>query len=1630
MDGLGPWVLGTELGRGAEGVVWRCHHRDQPDRVGALKLAHARPRDPRHAARQLALLRALDHPGVLPVWDAGEREGQPWIVSPLAEGTSVLALRTDPPQPEAVVLSVGAQLAEILAHAHARGVWHRDLKPANLVVRPDGRLVVLDFGCAAAGFLTALTATGDRAPGTPEYAPPEWFLADGDPAAHDLYALGVLLVELLDGRPAFAPMLLDDLVEHKLAGPLRPERGPAVVAALAMALTDPDPTRRPGADEARAVLAPWAAPIAPVSDATWAPEVGPSVPAPVARVGRYEVLGELGRGGMGVVYRARDPELQREVAVKVAGVAGSSRGRAARVDHLLSEARAIARFDHPNLVRVLDAGRHDGGVFFAMELVDGPDLGAVLRERGTPPLDQALAWTLAIGRALAHAHAAGVVHRDVKPGNVLLDPSGSPRLTDLGLAVEAHTGAAAAGTPGYMAPEQAHGDEVGPQADVYGLGAVLYELLTGTLPHGRGHALQLLHRTTTLDPPPVRSRAPGLPADLDDVLRTALDRDPARRYPDAGSLCADLERVRRGEPVACVPQPLRRRLGWQLRRRRTAVVVLGVAIAAVGLVVGVPAARRALRERDAASRLEVVEARIDQARAEGDEGRARELFDAFVTLPANEGTAALGRAWLWRADRDGDVESLLEAYAVSTRAADQREALLRVAQRYEQEGLLDELAGVLAIAGQRGLVDEGFDRVLAALEVASRRPVAPDRLGTADDLAPLVGLLAHVTTTAHLVRDVLVVGDDAVVIAVDPEGRAARLARDLGAATPLDLPSGTVRAVRGPGPPWVAVVGAADVQVGEVAGATFRSVMSWPGPERIGGHGLARADLDRDGRPELYIGHGDRRVTGMHLDEGGTWVPFEPLPEFRWANSAPVALDAVDAGAALAVATRGWGLYDARVYGAPVSDEGRPSRWTRVRAGSVSDVAGLRGPQGWRVLAPVGGPIPNRDVWPASLGPDGPPPVVRVIEADGTTTQVVAGPHGGAVPFDADGDGVDEVALARGYDLVLAREGTAGWVTVRVGHARALGAADIDGDGDQELLVSVDGRLHALGAGEDLLPGWVPAVQVAEAPPAGAGALASEIQRAEDLCALGFGEDCADRLARLADLAADPDLAATLQLRSAALAASQGRTELAVERYLRAADRIGPPGRQAAADTLRAAGEPDRALELAPDDPVLQALAAVPALTVVGAEGLSPVAQVADPMGARLEPGAGLWLTPLGPEPVLEVPLRFDGPRLGVDLSLDLLGLEWAGGLVLELTDADGGEVVTLVTYGHGGGGVVQTTLHGSAGAGLVRNASSAPAPVLGELRLRAEIRAEDGSAVITLEAPWGTERVAGRRAAPLAAGPMRLVVRAKDPDIQSVAELRITSLVLRGLTPVPSSPSGLARAARALVLGAPQEALAELPEEPEADRLRVLALDDLGRWGETTPVLARMMRADPEGTAAWARRALRLRGEPLGRMVMEALGSEAAAEAWWGLELVARGPTPDPRLVRALTAGPLAEVHTDDVDLLRARARSWSSLGKFAIVADQLEEAWAATRTAEAGPERDRTLTAILLERAALHTARGDRVPAMEDLRQALATSAVPDLTADLVRADPRFTPLHDLDAWGELVLAASPLPGDPPAR
>jgi len=520
-------------------------------------------------------------------------------------------------------------------------------------------------------------------------------------------------------------------------------------------------------------------------DLVSAGDPGPSDPADRRRVGKYRLIREVGRGGMAVVHEAEDLDLHRVVALKIVAAPDQHPHLIAR---LRREAKIIAQLRHPNIVAVHEVGtaRDATGAtvhYIAMEFVRGPTLAHVLAEAKTE--GEALLRMLEdVARAVGHAHEQGVIHRDLKPGNILVDERGRGRLVDFGLAygedfrTKLTATQSVLGTPQYMAPEQVTGEaeQVGPPTDVYALGAILYEVLAGRLPYEGRSAAELYDRILHHPPVPLAEAAPSVDPRLALVCSKAMEKDPARRYADGEAFADDLARARFGQTVSARPPGVLRRVQDSLAGRRTAAAMLVGGLALL-LLAAVVLPRLLVQERQSLQQLRkrtrtALDASLALRRAGSMEGMerfvaeteeaCRETLRRFPDLA--EPHYILGR--MHRATMHEDEALAAQEQALEldpTFAPALYERIVLIASRYERR--LEELhqwswretppGEAMAAARRRAEADESalalLERLESDLARLRRLDAAPSAIGPGE-MASAEGLLAWLTGDAAEAR--------------------------------------------------------------------------------------------------------------------------------------------------------------------------------------------------------------------------------------------------------------------------------------------------------------------------------------------------------------------------------------------------------------------------------------------------------------------------------------------------------------------------------------------------------------------------------------------------------------------------------------------------------------------------------------------------------------------------------------------------------------------------------------------------------------------------------------------------------------------------------------------------------------
>jgi len=525
------YIPGRSIGRGRAGEVFRGTDTVLSRPVAVRRLAEGAGEEGK-TARFLAAARAaarLGHPRIVAVHDTGRDARGAFIVTALAEGQPLRALMQAKVRFELNrIVDIGRQVAEALDHAHSHGVLHRNLRPENIFVGSGDRVAVADFGLAAR--LSDLSPQELSSGSIIQYTAPEALLRGRVDARSDLYALGVVLYEMALGHPPFRG---HDIGHQHVNDPV-PLPGPGerplpeFLSRVILRCLEKERDRRYA--DARALL-----------EELSLREVVPGMV--VAE--RYEVLAEIGRGGMGAVYRARDVEMDESVALKVLGGEIDAE-TAARLVQEVKTARSVV---HPNVVRVHTLEKWRDFRYLVMEYIHGLPLPRWIERVPCPSRADRLHVAVQVAAGLEAAHRAGIVHRDIKPQNVLVTSAGQAKILDFGIArleASGHTLTAQGmvlGTPGYMSPEQVLGKPLDRRTDIYSFGAVLYYLFTGIEPFERREVREtLMSHLRGVERAPVEID-PTLPRALSEAIVRALAVEPADRFPSVEVLAAALSRA-------------------------------------------------------------------------------------------------------------------------------------------------------------------------------------------------------------------------------------------------------------------------------------------------------------------------------------------------------------------------------------------------------------------------------------------------------------------------------------------------------------------------------------------------------------------------------------------------------------------------------------------------------------------------------------------------------------------------------------------------------------------------------------------------------------------------------------------------------------------------------------------------------------------------------------------------------------------------------------------------------------------------------------------------------------------------------------------------------------------------------
>jgi serine/threonine protein kinase len=1642
---IGEWVVEEVLDGDGR---YRCHRVDSTFRKAVLTAF--RGPDRQAAEQQAGHLARLHHPNIGGVLGATFSGDELFVVAELVQGSSLRSfLRAAEAMPTRTVVTVAYELADALSAAHERGVVHGDVRPESVLLGLDGKARLVGF---------ERMGTSDDWSTVPRYAAPEVVVPGARPTmAGDAYAFGVVLYELARGGRGEVLHPREASLDESVPRPLRD---------LVASLTHPDPVVRPTLAKARQVLHQLLLDLSEVTidDTFRAPVEAEDAPPPMpTRIGRYDVVRELGRGGVGVVYEGADPVLERRVALKLL-IAGSW-ARPREVQRFKLEAQAVARLDHPGIVKILDIGGDLEGAWFAMEFVDGPSLADALEARGGRlPWREAVAVAAQVARALQHAHEQGLLHRDVKPNNVLLDGDRA-KLADFGLALDAasdHTRLTGTGqvlgTPTYMAPEQAAGelDRMGPHTDVYGLGVLLYEALTGRVPYEGATPLQVIANILGGDAAPPRRHVPDLPRELDTITLKALRLDPRDRYASAAGFADDLERLLAGDSILAADPTWLERLGHSARRHRrvlTAAVAAGVVVllAFVGLRAAVDWSVERRREGDAHDALDGVRRRMADARAAGRPAEADEAFRTFVGRPEHAGTTALVEAWRARADElgaagdaAGRLSALSSAYLAARRPPDVDGTLVALATAAHEEGDFELVVALGELLGSRYPHLAGQVKPLVRDALAARRHLQRAAgLVAGDGQARAAAVLAEGVRTRWT----------RVSVTPDPREPGRSFVYDGHVLAVADRRLEPVYTTDFPSSPLAVPVGDHTALL-QFRGPTGQArTLSWDGraltpapPARLGELNTAVAgDLDADGVTELWAGAW-RRLYRLDAGPDG-WTPTSAHAETNESNSqiADVLATDVDGDGRqdLVVAAGEWGAYDVRWFS---WDAGRGREGAapglglrgRIRLGVVHDLEATRAADGSaRVVLCKIDEFPNlrvfpesapfgaaAGVWELSFGADGAVAGRHVF--DGACRRVRAG--------DFDGDGLQDFAVSDDHRSAVAlRRADDGFDTLWLEDTDIEEVMQADDDAAAELVVWDDadnGRVWLLGVdgGPDVLPPLSsPHVPAAVVPDAN-HAFVESWARADDLVGLGRLADAQRAFRDLATLRWGSAEGIDALLRSADLAFARGAFAEAAATYLEA-DGMGTEGALAAAIRSRRAGRDEAGelelLRLARSRDALDAEgadrlallqpSAQPPVVVTFDAPLDPRFEVPEPLWVTRSPGRGeLALDPDDAGVLLRLPVTPTGRWLGVELDGAFERTEWGSTLSFGFERrGTSAPFVSVELAGRGGGEVVErrvicVTPWGQAG-GVLPPGQDVPLHVSVWTQVDGTVRCSGEGA----SPAWLGER-RPMEGAPWPDGPWDFVVRSTS-QVTASGGVSLRSLTLHGVVVDPAAPVTDA-ARRGLVDGVPTG-------EVWGDLVAAAHREDV------TGVVAGLaaLPADDPRSEQVRRWLLHPRLQTWGGVLRASFGDRWPEElaGAWSSPLLSQGRR-DPELRDMLlrwTDGAERVEPTSEPDralvqlLLLTKGATALHHGQWAVARAALERAVALGLPAASSDDDvkwTRTVVAVgLVDLAELATHDADPDGAFALLERAFATTPIPIVLGDVVRSRPGLAPLHADPRW-----------------
>ncbi len=574
---FGRYIIEKELGKGGMGKVYQAYDPNLERTIalktmltdGAVKESYKKRflREARSTAK-------LNHLNIVTVYDIGFHEKAFFFTMDCLKGGSLQGWIKEEKVNLSTLLDIVIKVIRGVGYAHQQGFVHRDLKPANVMMDENGEPKIMDFGLVKLAKESSVLSKSGSVMGTLQYMPPEQ-AEDSSKVDQrcDIYSLGVILYLIIAKKLPFeAPNqigLVYQITQEEAIAPHEIEKDiPEALSQICLKAMAKDPKERyqtaeEFADDLENCKNIHYSPEQSLQTTTALTESTLSQTrqgdlSPGEKFGRYAVEAKLGQGGMGAVYKVFDDQLSRSVALKIiiSGKEGQNE-QDKEVKRFLEEARSVANLKHSNIVEIYEIGKQPQN-YFTMEYVEGRPL-SVLFHRKSLTFQKAAETIAKCGEAIHHANRKGIIHRDIKPANIMMENNIEPKIMDFGLAKNVERDQKLSrsgdvlGTPVYMSPEQANGQDVDARSDVYSLGATLYEILAKRPPFQGDSLLRLLKQIFSEDPLPLTDLNPDIPKDLEAICFKCLEKKPDKRYQSGRELSKDLHNFIHHRPINARP---------------------------------------------------------------------------------------------------------------------------------------------------------------------------------------------------------------------------------------------------------------------------------------------------------------------------------------------------------------------------------------------------------------------------------------------------------------------------------------------------------------------------------------------------------------------------------------------------------------------------------------------------------------------------------------------------------------------------------------------------------------------------------------------------------------------------------------------------------------------------------------------------------------------------------------------------------------------------------------------------------------------------------------------------------------------------------------------------------------------